>query len=203
MWPRSRPTCPTLAVQLFSSRQKSDPGMSAGAVYFNFRPVPSLALRVVVRCRSDRRRGIYRCRCRRCRRRIGRCRRRHLRRCWRPRLIGCDIGSVLPGLVPHAEHNREDNRHKYRGSDPPPGRIAGPHIRIVCGITLERVLWVAIVIVRHDGSPSIDCADYQPDRRWARSASLPEYRPRYTGMTTELVMELWRCSIAQIRLLWP
>jgi len=83
---------------------KMSPGAKAAAHTFD---APLLC--AVIWRRSDQRRGV--CRRRTCRRRISGCRligcrRRHLSRCWRPRLVGSGVGSVLPGLTPHAEHNR-------------------------------------------------------------------------------------------------
>ena len=92
------------------------------------------------------------CRRRIGRRRIGRCRcssrRRHCACRW-ARLVRCGIGSVLPRLMAHPEHNRQDNSHEHGGRDPAPRRIAATGIRVIGSIPLERIFRVTIVIIGH------------------------------------------------------
>ena len=133
-------------------------------------------------------------RCRICRR--GRRRRRgnaRWRRRWRrhPRcgrigVVRRGTGSGLPRLMAYPDQERQNHHQEHRGCDPTPGRIAAAHVGVVHIVTPEGIFRSVIVVVRHDGSPSIVDAGCQRRARGSRSSSVNKYRLRCPIMTAEL-----------------
>jgi hypothetical protein len=89
----------------------------------------------------------------------------------------------------YPEQHRQNDHQEDRGRDPAPGRITGTRVGVVYVVAPERIFRTRIVVVGHNGSPSIVDAGCQRRPPGSRSSLRNEYRLRKAVMAAELATQ--------------